>query len=327
MGLLDDYHARRERKKSHPTHGTRRGSGDQNVRLSTMLFVLSIICGNIASGYTTLKGLNETVAQFWLALLTTITIQGMMLATALVISNKEVIGRRMPFLILYIVPMLVSIGFNYIYFHSQFTLTSFIKSKDINYQIVIRNLQAETFKNGSEFIGGIKQKISEQLKKETAERVANTRARDEELTARGTGGAGPGPWYRHYRRQADIHRSNQTHLEGLLKEIKEKEGRAVSLLQHANIDSLQAAYAIISEISSTAGAFNKQELPNFPRTEQQQRLKKGEKHNVYEAFKALLHPAIFEVISLILGILMDFVIFVWVLVKLISKASLTEVIS
>ena len=126
MGLLDDFQNSTEQNKEKKViysdnainTNDSENNADNSISFKIILLIMAIISGNIGSGYTTFWGINKLIDSIGIAILMTITIQGVMTATALIATNKKIKYKK-SFTLLYVIPMIVSIGFNYIFFYSK----------------------------------------------------------------------------------------------------------------------------------------------------------------------------------------------------------------
>ena len=323
MGLLDEFSAsvKTEARPStvHASTGVVAAPS-----FSSLLFIFSLVTANIASGYTTFYGLKETIDQPVVALLATFAIQGMMLGAALRIAQQKTRKYLFPLLLLYLAPMVVSIIFNYIFFHALFYETATARAKPQNELIRIRNIQSTMYKETSVYLSSIRANLQAQIQTARSNAAREGIGRQDELTVRGTGGAGPGKHYRDYRdtEQADLVTAKA--LNDLDSSVSSLQGKLIPLIEKGDLASLQNGYGVLLEISSIAGAYSSMPFPAMPRVEMKAEMKLGESHSVFEALRSLLSPTLFEIISLVLGILMDSVIFVWVMVRFVSNMTLVE---
>ncbi|KAA3618963.1 MAG: hypothetical protein DWQ05_06245 [Calditrichaeota bacterium] len=327
-GLLSNYTRqqalRKDKPKSFKPKTPRTSDGYQGrTNFYFAIFAFSILFANIASGVTTYNGIRSIIAQDWLSFLITFAIQGLMFGTAMILAFKANLDKKGSILLLYLTPMLVSVFFNYVYFWDKFSEQSSIQNAELNSKIELENTAVNFRESIPDFLSNIQTGLqSELIDAEEKLRVAQY-AMSDELTERGTGGKGPGPYYRQYRNESnqlsakfDTYKEESAKLNKLSNDISKT-------VMFDSVDSLKMANSRLLRVYAQFGhyATNDIPVPSF-KVYPAQLLQRGERHSVHEAFSALFSPDKFTILALSLGILIDFVIFIWVFLRLIGKVDI-----
>lgn len=318
MGLLD---AHRDREK---TSNPKRAKESSTLNFKLLLLIVAIICGNVASGFTTLWGIDKLVDIYWISLLMTITIQGVMTASALIAATK-IIKNKSSFLIVYIIPMLVSISFNYIFFYSNFYETSTQAAKLTNEKFEVKQIKTELLDYLTKLSKHVQLGITKEKNNLSLRLKDNAYKKKLELTKYGTGGPGEGKFYLKYKINEEYLNDS---MKGVLSDemtIKSKE-KATSqhILNTKTLEDAEIAYQSVIMFQNMSVNYNTSNLPPPPPPGQNKKLQTGQGHIVYDSLESLKKPNLFVIISLIFAVLMDFIIFIWVLVSIFYNISLRD---
>lgn len=322
MGLLDDFQnstEQNEEKKviySDNAINDSENNADNSISFKIMLLIIAIISGNIGSGYTTFWGINKLIDSIGIAILMTITIQGVMTATALIATSKKIRYKK-SFTLLYVIPMIVSIGFNYIFFYSKFEDLSTKNSLEYN-NIVQIEKESNKLQNYLSLLAENVEKGYEYKKENLLLKIANyEKIKKQELTRYGTGGAGSGPEYLNAEKEEKYYRGLLISLEKVKSEVTKKEEEVYDNLVEVNTSKqLKESYNKLLKYKVISSNMLINNIPIPPIILEKEQLKKGEGNIVYNSILALENPGLFEIISIVFGILMDFIIFIWVVISM-----------
>lgn len=181
MGILDDYTNEHEEKE---------------VKFSIIIIIISIFALNTASGFTTFWGVDRILDDVAISVIVTIGIQGFLVGIALWITTTENISHKFIFLLLYFTPFITSITFNYIFFHTKFSDSANKQISAENVKINTENIRKLYLGETVNFITSIGEQLNSKILTLKTKESELFKAMNEELTDRGTGGAGPGRVYR-----------------------------------------------------------------------------------------------------------------------------------
>lgn len=319
MGLLDEYQhhiSTSDEKFDVEENFSKESINKDSGSFKIFLLQFSIIAMNIASGLTTLWGIDKIIQNYEMALLMTFGIQGFMTAIALIVSTKTRENKK-AFLTLYIVPMIVSVGFNYIYFYSTFTKTATENSLKYTNSIELKKEEKKLQKYLTLLTLDIEKDF--QKKKDALElQISNNKhIKKIENTKYGTGGAGKGKVYMEAETKVTLYTDRLISLKSQRLKLAEKENLIHELFLDVNSSlGLNKLAKIVNLYKDKASYFLENSSLEAPILFNHGDLDKGERHMVYESIRALENPKLFEWLNLFLAIILDFIILAFVFFSL-----------